>query len=210
MGIDKPRISTVAQLAGKVAHVELALAQAVELGRDPVVGLALVPVDRVSAAATDQLAVEHKISGPLIGRVAEPVQEISVAAIALAVGQVPAAPVAELARCRLTGRRELPAEMVSEIVVSHPAPDSVQVATLLVAVGLVATPLDLPVVAEVPAWEAVDSPMVVLVAAGVAGADAAAAAGGGVDEISSVRNTNEIESKYHYFVEILRDCVRDC
>jgi hypothetical protein len=86
MEIDKLRISTVAQLAGKVAHVELALARAVELGRDPVVGLALVPVDRVSAAATDQLALEHKISGPLIGRVVEPVQEISVAAIAPAVG----------------------------------------------------------------------------------------------------------------------------
>jgi hypothetical protein len=173
------------------------------------VGLALAPADRILAAATDQVAVEHKISGPVIGRVAVSVQEISVAAIALAVGQARAAPVAGLARCRLSDRPELAAEMLSEIVVSHPAQDSVRVATLLVAVGLTEAPPDRQVTAEVPAWEAVDSAMVVLVAAGVAGADAAAA-GGGVDEISSVRNTNEIESKYHDFVEILRDCVRDC
>jgi hypothetical protein len=208
METDKPRIGTVARLAGKVAHLELVPAEAPVPEHDPAVGLALVRVDRVLAAATDQVAVEHKISGPLVGRVGEPVQEISVAAIALAVGQVPAAPVAELARCRLTDRRELPAEMVSEIVVSHPAQDSVRVATLLVAVDLGAPPLDLPVLVEVPAWEAVDSAMVVLVVAGAAGADAVAAAGG-VDEISSVRNTNEIESKYYDFVEIVRDRMRD-
>jgi hypothetical protein len=192
METNKLRVSTVAQLAERLAHLEPGL----------------VPVRRVSAEATERAAVERKTSGPLIGRVAVSVQEISVAAIVPAEGQVPAAPVAELARCRLSGRPVLPAEMVSEIVVSHPAQDSVRVATLLVAVG--ATPLDLPVVAEVPAWEAVDSAMVVLVAAGVAGADAAAeAAAAGVDEIRSVRNTNEIESKYYDSVKILRDCMRD-
>ena len=85
METDKPRIDTVAQLAEKLAHLELALAQAVAPDRDPVVGLVLAPVDRVSVEPTD--------------RVAE-VQEISVAAIALAVGQVPAGWVAERARCR--------------------------------------------------------------------------------------------------------------
>jgi hypothetical protein len=121
-----------------------------------VVGLALALVDRASVEATDRVAVEHKISRPLIDPVPEPVQEISVAAIALAVAQVPAARVAEPARWRQTARPVPPAEIVLEIAASHPAQDSVRVATRLVAVGLGAAPLDRPVVAEVPAWEAAD------------------------------------------------------
>jgi hypothetical protein len=187
METDKPRISTVARLAEKVAHLELALAEAAVPERDPVVGLALAPLDRVSLEATDRVALEHKILGLVIGPVAGPAREISVAAIVLAVGQVPAAPVAELARCRLSGRPELPAEMVSEIVVSHPAQDSVRVATLLVAVGLTEAPLDRQVTAEVPAWEAVDSAMVVLVAAGAAVEDAEEAAAGGAEGKQIIR-----------------------
>jgi hypothetical protein len=69
MGTDKPRISTVAPLAEKLARLELALARAVEPEREPalgpelvpVEGLVLVPVDRVSAEATDRVAVERKI-----------------------------------------------------------------------------------------------------------------------------------------------------
>jgi hypothetical protein len=191
--------------------LEPALAEAEGPERDPAEGPGLVPVHRVSAEATERAAVERKTSEPLIARVAEPVREISVAAIVPAEGQVPAAPVAGLARCRLSGRPVLPAEMVSEIVVSHPAQDSVRVATLLVGVGLPEAPLDRQVTAEVPAWEAVDSAMVVLVAAGAAVVEDAVAAAGaaGVDEIRPVRNTNEIESKYYDSVEILRDGMRD-
>ena len=47
MGTDKQRISTVARLAERVAHLELALAEAAVLERDPVVRLALALVDRV-------------------------------------------------------------------------------------------------------------------------------------------------------------------
>jgi hypothetical protein len=180
MGTDKPRISTVAQLAERLAHLEPALAEAAVPEHDPAEGPGLVPEHRVSAEATGRV-VERKISGPLIGPVAELAQEISARAIARVVGQVPAARGAELARCRLSGRPVLLAEMVSEIVVSHPAQDSVRVATLLVGVGLTEAPLDRQVTAEVPAWEAVDSAMVVLVAAGAAGADAVAAAGVGED-----------------------------
>jgi hypothetical protein len=79
--------------------LELALAEAAVPEHDPVVARVLAPVDRVSAEATDRVAVERKISGPVIGPVPESVQEISVA-IALAVAQVPAARVAEPARCR--------------------------------------------------------------------------------------------------------------
>jgi hypothetical protein len=199
MGTDKPRISTVAQLAQSLAHLELALAEPAVPG--------LVPVHRVWAAATDQVAVEHKISGPLIDRVAEPVQEISVAAIVLAVAQVPVVPVAELARCRLSGRPVLLAEMVSEIVVSHPAQDSVRVATLLVGVGLTEALLDRQVTAEVPAWEAVDSAMV---AAGAAGVDAVAA--GVVEDRQTVllRKTNEDKTSHYNFVENFFDRLCDC
>jgi hypothetical protein len=155
--------------------------------------------------------VERKTSGPLIARVAEPVQEISVAAIVLAEDRVPAAPVAELARCRLSGRPVLPAEMVSEIVVSHPAQDSVRVATLLVGVGLTEAPLDRQVTAEVPAWEAVDSAMVVLVAAGAVAEDAVAAAGVVEDrQTVLLRRTNEDETRHYDFVENFSDRLRDC
>jgi hypothetical protein len=50
--------------------------------------------------ATDRLLVERKTLGPVIGPVPESVQEISVAAIVLAVGQVPPARLAEVVRCR--------------------------------------------------------------------------------------------------------------
>jgi hypothetical protein len=80
----------VARLASKVVVLELALAEAALLERNPV-GPALAPVDRLSAEATDQVAVERKISGPVIGPVAEQVEVLSVAAIALPVGaRVPA------------------------------------------------------------------------------------------------------------------------
>src|SRR4029077_5813267 len=69
----------------------VALAEAAVPERDLVVGLALALLDRVSAEATDRVALEHKISGPVIGPAAGPAREISVAAIALAVAQVWAA-----------------------------------------------------------------------------------------------------------------------
>ena len=165
METDKPRISTVARLGVKVVALEqgmlgvaIGLAQELELGTSELeialaAELALGPVDRLSPEATDQLAVEHKISGPLIGRAAQPVQEISVAGFVLAVAQVRAARVAAPARRQLSARPASLAEIVSEIVVSHPVQDSDPVAALLVAaVGLGATPLDRPVVAEAPAW----------------------------------------------------------
>jgi hypothetical protein len=140
------------------------------------------------------------------------VQEISVAAIVLAVGQVPAAPVAELARCRLSGRPVLPAEMVSEIVVSHPAQGSVRVATLLVGVGLTEAPLDRQVTAEVPAWEAVDSATVALVAAGAAVAEDAVAAAGVVEDRQTVllKKSYEDKTRYYDFVENFSDRLGDC
>ena len=90
-------------------------------------------------------------------------QEISVA-VALAVAQVLTARVAEPARCRRTAAV---AQVVSEIAAFHRAQGSVRIATLLVAADLEATPLDRPVLAEVPAWEAVDSARAVAVAAEV-------------------------------------------
>lgn len=115
-------------------------------------------LDRASAEATERVAVERKISAPVIGPVVESAQEISVPAIALALGQVPAAWVREPVRCR--GAAAV-AQMASVIALSHQAPDSVRVAMLLVAVGLTEAPLDQQVTAEVPAWEAVDSAEVV-------------------------------------------------
>jgi hypothetical protein len=50
--------------------LEPALAEAEVPEHDPAEGPGLVPVHRVSAEATDQVAVEHQISGSLIGRVA--------------------------------------------------------------------------------------------------------------------------------------------
>jgi len=65
------------------------------------------------------------------------------------------------------------AEIVSEIAAFHRAQGSVRVVMLLVGVGLGATPLDRPVLAEVPAWEAVDSAMVVVAEVAVAVAEVA-------------------------------------
>jgi hypothetical protein len=159
MGTDKRRINMAARLAGKVVVMELALAEAALLECNPV-GPALAPVDRVSAEATDQVAVQRKISGLIIVPVAELVEVLSVAAIALAVARVPAVRVAAVA------------ETVSEIAVSHPAQGSGRVATLLVEVGLTGAPLDPPAVAEVPAWAAVE--LVVAVAEDAEAAEAGA------------------------------------
>jgi hypothetical protein len=174
MGTDKPRINTVAQLAEKLARLELALAEAAVAGPDRSVGSALALADPVSAEATDRVAVERKISGPVIGPVAELVQEISVAAIARAVGQAPAAQVAEPQRCRRTAAL---AQIASVIGLSHQAPGWVRVTTLLVGAGLTEARLDRPVLAEVPVSALVDSATARAEAGAVAG-DTAAAAGG--------------------------------
>jgi hypothetical protein len=81
--------------------------------------------------------------------------------------------VAQRARCR---RTVAVAEIVSEIAAFHRAQGSVRIATLLVAAGLEATPLDRPVLAEVPAWEAVDSATAVAAAAGAVAAEVVAVA----------------------------------
>jgi hypothetical protein len=154
MGTDKPRRSTVARLGERVAHLELASAEAPVPEHDPAEGL----VDRVSVEATDRAAVGRKVSGLVIGPLAELVPETSVPAIAPAVGQGPAARVREPVRCR---RAAAVAQIASAIGLSHQAPGSVRVAMLLVAVGLTEAPLDRPVIAEVPAWEAVESAVVV-------------------------------------------------
>ena len=104
----------------------------------------LALLDRVLAEATERVALEGKTSEPVIGPGAELASEISVVAIALAVEQVPA------------GRAREP-QMESAIARSHPAPGSVRVATLLVALGLTETLLGRQVAAEVSAWEEVDS-----------------------------------------------------
>jgi hypothetical protein len=143
----------VARLAEK-----LALADAAGRERSLVVELMLAPLDRVSVEATGRAAAERKISGPLIGLVAELVQEMSLAAIALALGQVTAAQVREPVRCR--GAAAV-AQIASVIALSHQVLGSVRVATLLVAVGLTEAPLDQQVTAEVRAWEVVDSAAVV-------------------------------------------------
>jgi len=174
MEADKPRTGTVARLAERAAHLELVPAERPVPEHDPAAGLVLVPVDRVSAEATERVAVERKISGPLIALVAESVQEISVAPIALAVGQVPAARVAEPAGWRRTAAV---AQIASVIAPSHQAPGSVRVATLLVEVGLAEAPFDPPVVAEVPAWAVVDLAMALAEALVVAGAAAEVEAG---------------------------------
>ena len=135
---------------------------------------ALALADRVSAEATDRVAVERKISGPAIGWVPESVQETSVAAIVLAVGQVPAAQVAKSAQCRQTAPV---AQIASVIGLFHPAPGSVRVTTLLVGAGLTEPPLDRPALAEVPVSAPVDS-ATVRAEAGAVAEDAAAAAAG--------------------------------
>jgi hypothetical protein len=101
------------------------------------------------AEVIERVALEGKIRGPVIGPVPELVQETSVAAIAQAAGPV---------RCRRTAAL---AQIASVIGLSHPAPGSVRVTTLLVGAGLTEAPLDLQVTAEVPAWEALDSAVAV-------------------------------------------------
>ena len=149
MGTGKPRIGTVARPAEKPALLELALAAAPVAEHVLVEGLVLVPVDGVSLEPTELVAVERKISGPVIGPVAELAQEISVPAIVLAVEQVLTAGERKLVQCR---RIAALAQIVSVIALSHQAPGSVRVAMLLVAVGLTEALLDRLVIAEVPAW----------------------------------------------------------
>jgi len=150
MGTDKPRASTVARLAENLARLELVPAEAPVPAHD----LAEPPVDQVSAEVTERVALEHKISAPVIGPAVELAREISVPAIALAVEQVPAARVREAVQCR---RTEAVAQIASAIALSHQAPGSVRVTTLLVVGGLTQAPPGRQVTAEVPAWEAVDS-----------------------------------------------------
>jgi hypothetical protein len=133
--------------------LEPALAEPAVAEHDPAEGPALVPVHRVSAEATELAAVERKISGPVIGPVAELAQEISAPAIVLVVGQAPTARAREPVRCRRTGAV---AQMALVIARSHQVPGSVRVATLLAAVALTEAPLDRQVTAEGPAWEAVE------------------------------------------------------
>ena len=109
----------------------------------------LAPLGRLSAEATERLAVQRKISAPVICPVAELAQEISVPAIVLAVEQVLTAGERKLVQCR---RIAALAQIVSVIALSHQAPGSVRVAMLLVAVGLTEALLDRLVIAEVPAW----------------------------------------------------------
>lgn len=160
MGTGKRPISTAARLWDKAVALELEMLQAAiglaeqlepETSEQGTVSAEELELE-ISLLAT-VLALEHKISGPLVGPVAESAREISVAAIALAVAQVPAARVAESVQCRRAARLAPAAEIALEIVVSHPAQDSDPVAALsAAAVGLGATPLDRPVVAEAPAW----------------------------------------------------------
>ena len=163
MGTGKRPISTAARLGDKAVPLELemlqvatGLAEQLELVTlEPGTVLAPGQEGEISLLAT-VLALERKISGRLIGRVADLVQEISVAGLARAARQVPAARVAVRARWRPSALLAPPAEIALVIVVSHPAPDSGRVATLLAAAGLTEAPLDPPAAAEVPAWAAVE------------------------------------------------------
>jgi hypothetical protein len=130
-------------------------------------------VDRVLAEATERVALERKTWGPVIDPVPESVQETSVAPIALAVGQLPAARVAAPPRCRRTAA---PAEIASVIGLSHQVLGSVRVTTLLAEAGLTEAPLDRPVLAAVPVSALVDS-ATARAEAGAVAEDAAAAAG---------------------------------
>jgi len=100
------------------------------------------------------------------------------------------------------------AQTASGIAVSHPAPGSDRVATLSVVVGLGAIPLARPAVAEVRAWEAVDSAVVVVEAAVSmeAAADAAAAAGAAAAAAGDKRDVDrerddEIKIEYSDFAK---------
>jgi hypothetical protein len=170
--------------------LERALAEAAVPERDPA-ELGLVPVHRVSAEATERVAVERKISGPLIGPVADLAQEMSVRAIALAQGQVPAARGVEPPRCRPAAAL---AQIASVIGLSHRAPGSVRAATLLVAVGLTEAPLDPPALVEVPVLALVDS-ATARAEAGAVAEDAAAAAGVVEDRQTVLLNMEPMRTK---------------
>jgi hypothetical protein len=148
----------VAPLAEKLVRLELALAEAAVPERYRVVEWVLVPLGPVSVEATERVAAERKILGPVIGPVVELAQEIPATAIAPAVGQAPTARAREPVRCRRAGAV---AQMALVIALSHPAPGSVRVATLLGVVALTQAPHDQQVTAEAPAWEAADSAMAV-------------------------------------------------
>jgi hypothetical protein len=183
MGADKPRISTVAPLVAKVVALEQGMLEvAIGLAQDLELG-----TSELEIALAGELALEAGLE-PIV-RVAEPPPvgerglvlaagqqaEISPLAIALVLAQVRAARVAEPARCR---QAAAVAQIASVIGLSHPAQDSDPVAALsAAAVGLGATPLDRPVVAEAPAWA-----VAVLVVAEEAAADAAAVVVGAGDK----------------------------
>ena len=168
--IEEPPTSMVGELASNqpeepvtewLAGLEPVLGPAAELG-------AGVSAEAIAPAAEQAPVTSVAATGPA--------PELQV--------QLQVVRVAERAQCLRTAAAE---ETVSEIGVSRPTQGSVQVATLLAAVGLTEAPLDRPVVAEVPAWEAVDS-AVVAAAAG----DAAAAAG---EDVAGNRlKTDEITS----------------
>jgi hypothetical protein len=152
------------------------------------VELVLAPLDRVSAEATERVPVERRISGLVIGPVAELVQEISMPAIGLAVGQVPTASMG----CRQAAAVAL---MASVIALSHQDLGSVRVATLLVVVGLTEAPLDRQVTAEVRAWEALDSAVALVEEADVPLEARAVAVADVVDDKRS-RKEDEIQLKF--------------
>src|SRR5262245_17630063 len=83
---------------------------------------------------------------------------------------------------------------------SHPVPGSDRVATLLVAVNLEATPLAMPAVVAVRAWEAVDS--IVLVAE----ADAVVAEADGDKQDVEREKNDGVEAKRSAFAENHCDC----
>jgi hypothetical protein len=105
------------------------------------------------AEATERVVLEGKTQEPAIGLVPDSVQGISVEVIALAVGQVAALP-----RCRRTAAL---AQTASVIGLSHRDPGSVPITTLLAEADLMGAPLAQQVTAEGPAWEALDSAVVV-------------------------------------------------
>jgi hypothetical protein len=137
------------------------------------------------------------------------VQEILAAAIARA--QVVL--VAEQAQCP---RIAVVAQTASEIAVSHPAPGSDRVATHLVVVGLGGIPRAPPAVAEVRAWEAVDSAVAVavVVVSMAEGAVVVAAVAVAEEEAGGKRNVDrekndKIKIKHSDFAEGYGDLFRD-
>ena len=144
--IEEPPTSIVGELASNqpeepvtewLAGLEPVLGPAAELG-------AGVSAEAIAPAAEQAPVTSVAATGPA--------PELQV--------QLQVVRVAERAQCLRTAAAE---ETVSEIAVSHPAQESVRVATLLVA-AVGATTLDPPAVAAVPAWAAVDSAVVAAVA----------------------------------------------